>query len=145
MNISKSLINAFEQCKKGEACFFQFQKVYIEKACRFPTFPAAKHGFFFEYLSTGQKEKENKHIPNIKSKKEFDVDRFQNNVHDKLPDLKVKLQEWIFNAADSLYVDEVVLTTQANTFHNFLELYDIKILQVSPLLEHPIKKTQRIN
>ena len=134
MNISKSLVNAFEETKKDK-CPFQFQKVYIEKEVRFPTFKAAMHGFFFEYLSTGQKHSDGMHVPKIKAKKEFPFDKFE-RVHT----IEMRIEQWLFETLDSLYAEEVVLVSQTENFHQFLHLYDIKIHEVSPKLIFPIKK-----
>lgn len=55
MNISQSLIKAFEEYAFGESCGKQFQALYIDKSVSFEPSEAMLMGIWFEYLITGEK------------------------------------------------------------------------------------------
>lgn len=58
MNISKSLIGAFEEVEMQKRCGLQFLATNIMKTLKLPTSDAANKGKYFEYLVTGAKNRD---------------------------------------------------------------------------------------
>lgn len=129
LNISKSLINAWEGYHLGDDCGVLFKAMYIDKTVDSVPGPAARLGQWFEYMITGEKPRNGEcPIPGFLSRYKGEAELWD----DLLKVEKGKLPDWPVLVAESLEkltAPYRYALAQANVCRRAFEHYDITDIQ----------------